>query len=262
MPAVRLAEFRREVRAALARLNEPEACARALSQLMARYATPFYRAGQSATLPAYHLPPAAFNLMAQNLRQALQRRIEAALPLARALWADEHLESRLLAARLLGLAPPEEATLAQFWDWLAQAADPDLRQALLTHGAGRLVRETPQAFFQSAVERLQQPGLARRLALLALSALVRSPAFEEGPALYRALRPVLLHLDVEERPEAAQLLQTLAQRWPQEVGPFLARLWAEVTDEDAAQALGWVLRRTLPHLPPERRQSLQERLAG
>lgn len=265
MPAIRLTEFRRDVGAALAHLDEPQTCAQALSQLMARHGTPLYRAGQSVaqrTLPAYHLPPAAFSLMAQSLHQAVRRQPQAALPLAQALWADAHLEPRLLAARLIGLAPPDAAALTQFWTWLAEAQDADLRQALLTQGSQRFVHETPQAFLAQAVQALARPGIERRTALLALTALVDSPAFEAGPALYRALRPVLLHLEPEERPEAARLLQALAQRWPQEVGPFLSRVWGEAAAEDKAEALAWVIRRVLPHLPLESRQRLQRRLSA
>lgn len=258
MPAIRLTEFRRDLGAALVHLDAPDRCARALSALMARHGTPLYRSGQHV-LPAYHLPPAALNLLWQSLRQAVARHPKAALPLAQALWQDPHLEARRLAARLLGLAPPEEATQAQFWAWLAEAQDPNLRQALLTQGTSRLVQETPEAFFAQAAQKLSQPGPARRLAFQALTALVASPTFENGPALYGALRQALLHLTSEERPEAAQLLQTLAQRWPQETSPFLWRVWNEGADGERAPLLAWVIRRVLPHLPPESRRQWQQR---
>lgn len=258
MPAIRLTAFRQELGAALAHLEAPEACAQALSALMERHGTPVYRAGQRV-LPAYHLPPAALNLLWQSLRRAVLQRPAAALPLAQALWQDPHLEARHLAVRLLGLAPPDEAAQDLFWAWLAEAQDPDLRQALLTQGTPRLVQETPEAFFAQAAQRLKRPSPERPLAFQALTALVASPAFENAPALYDVLRRALRHLTNEERPEVAQLLQALARRWPQETSPFLWRVWNEEAESEKAPLLAWVIRRVLPHLPPEIRQQWQQR---
>lgn len=258
MPAIRLTEFRSALGAALARIEDADQCAQALSDLMAHYGTPLYRSGQRV-LPAYHLPPAAFNLIWQSLRQAVLKRPAVALPLAQALWQDPHLEARRLAARLLGLAPPDEAAHALFWAWLAETQAPGLQQALLTQGTRRLVQETPEVFFVQAAQRLQHPGPERLGALRALTALVASPTFENAPALYGALQRALLHLTREERPEAAQLLQALAQRWPQETSPFLWRVWNEGAARETAPLLAWVIRRVIPRLPPEIRKQWQQR---
>ena len=263
MPAVRLAALRREIAPLWGLLDDPAAFVHHLRLLLSRYATPNYRAGQavaSSLLPAYHLPPAAFNGLWQGLRQQVSRRPDRALPLAQALWAEGHLEPRLLAARLLGLAPPEEAALAQFWAWLGTAADAKVQQALLTHGSQRLVAEAPDAFLRQAAQALRQSGPARRLALQALVALVHHPAFENTPPLYRALRPVLLDLSPDERPEATALLQALARRWPQEANAFLRRIWGEAVSRPSADTLAWVIRRVLPYLPPE--SALRQRVLG
>ena len=254
MPAVRLVTLRREMTPLWGLLDDPAAFAQHLRHLFSRYANPTYRAGQavaSSLLPAYHLPPAAFNGIWQGLRQQVSRRPERALPLAQALWNEAHLEPRLLAARLLGLAPPEEAVLAQFWSWLAAASDPQVQRALLEHGSARLVAEAADAFLQHVAQILPQPGPLRRLALQALVALVNHPSFENAPPLYRALRPVLLDLDPDERPEATALLQALARRWPQEVNAYLRRVWGEAASRPGAATLAWVIRRVLPYLPPE-----------
>ncbi len=264
MPAVRLTELRREIGALLAHTADPSAFARHLRAWLERYGERVYQPGHTLSpplLPAYHLPPAAFKFLWQALRQNVAAHPDRALPLAEALWQEEHLEPRLLAARLLGMAPPDEAALERFWAWLNAVPEPRLQEELITHGAVRLVAETPQAFLQQALQALPHPGASRRLALQALVALVRSPAFEAAPRIYHALRPVLLELDPAERPEAAILIQALAQRWPQEVGPFLRRVWVEALERPQQDTLAWVIRRVLPYLPEASRARLQDLLS-
>ncbi len=257
MPAIRLTELRREMEALAGLWGEPQAFAARLAALLQRYGDRIYRPGQSAAAPAtpaYHLPPAAFQLIWQHLRQAALQRPAEALPLAQALWQEAHLEPRLLAARLLGLAPPTAEARTRFWAWLQEAQDPRVQQALLHQGSLRMVREVPAAFLEDIQNHL---NASRRSALLALAVLAAEPTFENGPALYRVLRPALLQLRPEERPEATQVLRTLAQRWPQEVGLFLQRVWQEAQGDAAhAAPLAWVLRRVVAQLPPETRPSL------
>ena len=262
MPAVRWETLRQEAQALAAHAHAPAAFAEAWGEVLERYADRTFRPGQAVgapRLPSYHLPPAVLLGLWQGLRAHLESRPALALPLAEALWARPDLESRLMAARLLGLAgvQPTDAVLQRFWRWLAEAPDPAIADALLTYGTVRLVNEAPQAYLEAVGEMLRQEDGAA-LALRALTPLLEALHFENLPRVLRFVGPLLTPPDPALRPELAAVLRVMARRWPEEVTPFLRSLWSAHPDA----TLAWLLRRLLSVLPAEAAESLKAMLAG
>ena len=73
-----------------------------------------------------------------------------ALELADALWDEGWLETRLLAAFLLGRIPPqEERLLARLTAWTQAVRDPSVRAALLTTSLTRLRKGNTRTVFDS-----------------------------------------------------------------------------------------------------------------
>ncbi len=261
MPAVRWETLRQEAQALAAHAHAPAAFAEAWEEVLTRYADRTFRRGQAVgvpRLPSYHLPPAVLMGLWQGLRGHLESRPALVLPLAEALWARPDLESRLMAARLLGLAAvqPPEPVLQRFWHWLAAAPDPAIAAALLEHGTARLVAEAPRAYLDALGEMLgRKDGVV--LGLQALVPLLEAPRFENLPRVLRFLAPLLSPPDPALRPELAAVLRAMARRWPEETTPFLRSLWRAHPDA----TLAWLLRRLLSVLPPEAAQSLKVTLA-
>ena len=81
-----------------------------------------------------------------NLGPVAEKQPIQALELADALWDEGWLETRLLAAFLLGRIPPqEERLLARLTAWTQAVRDPNVRAALLTTSLTRLRKETPDS---------------------------------------------------------------------------------------------------------------------
>ena len=94
------------------------------------------------------LPPAVLTQIENELRAVATANPDHALNLADTLWDEGALETRLLAAFLLGRIPPqEERLLPRLTAWTQQIRDPDVRSALLSTSLTRMRRETPEQFF-------------------------------------------------------------------------------------------------------------------
>ncbi len=257
MPAVRWETLRQEAQALAARAHEPAAFAEAWGEVLERYADRTFRPGQAVgapRLPSYHLPPAVLLGLWQGLRAHLESRPALALPLAEALWARPDLESRLLAARLLGLTPPDppEPVLARLWTWLQASPAPEVTNALFQFGTVRLVAEAPQAYLDAAAQTLTEPNRAA-LGLRALIPLVQTPKFENLPRVLKHLTPLLTPPEAELRPELVALLRALVTRWPEEMLPYLRSMW----HTSPSPLLAWLIRRVLPLFPSEQAANLQ-----
>ncbi len=260
MPAVRWEAIRQEAQALVAHSGDPEAFVAAWEALLTRHADRTFRRGQAVVqprLPTYHLPPAVLAAVWQVLRGHLAARPSLVLPLADRLWARPDLESRLLAARLLGLAEttPPEPLLQRFWAWLEAAPAPEVAEALLQFGTARLVHEAPAAYLNAAAQALADPKRAG-LGLKALLPLVQAPKFENLPRVLKLLTPLLTPPDAELRPELTAVLQALVSRWPEEMLPYLRSTW----HTSPSPLLAWLIRRVLPRFSPEQAQSLQQLL--
>ena len=119
MPAIQPAKLRREASELAELFNDPLAYLRELHHLLEFYAERARRQGQSGmprplTL-AYNVHPQALRLLMQEVIPKARENPEQGLVLCDALWKENKLEMRLMAARLLGQIPFDdpEATLAR-----------------------------------------------------------------------------------------------------------------------------------------------------
>ncbi len=256
MPAIDLLRLRQQV----ARLSEffflPEEFVKHLRALLEMYHNPTLRPTQASTplsLFSYRTPPMVLRAIEQELRELAVSYPEYALELADALWKEEVLETRLLAAFLLGQIPPrEEWLLARLMAWSNQVRDAQLRTMLLENGLERMRRETPQLFLSLIAEWLnpQRPQLWEN-ALQALIPLLEDKDFENFPPIFNLLRPVLEHASPMIQNEIAAVLEHLLRRVPHET-VFTFRQW--LVEAGPQSGLWRTLRRLLPLLSPAAQQ--------
>ena len=177
-------------------------------------------------------------------RQPLQ-----ALELADALWDEGWLETRLLAAFLLGRIPPqEERLLARLTAWTQAVRDPEVRAALLTTSLTRLRKETPDLFLVLVKEWLH-PARQRMWSngVQALVPLISSPDFDNLPPIFEIVEPIIkaspgtLQFDLQE------LITVLFEASPEETTYFLQQILKETKSPLPSIAL----RRMSPELPHE-----------
>jgi hypothetical protein len=123
------------------------------------------------------------------------------LELADVLWDEGALETRLLAAFLLGRIPPqEERLLPRITAWTQQIRDPNVRSALLTTSLSRMRKETPNQFLTLVREYLH-PERSRTWSngIQALIPMIGETNDTNLPAILDIVEPI-----IEEAPSTLQ----------------------------------------------------------
>ncbi len=154
-----------------------------------------------SNLRTYRTPPAVLTQIENELRAVAEANPEFALELADILWDEGALETRLLAAFLLGRIPPqEERLLPRLTAWTQQVRDPNVRYALLSTSLTRMRKETPDQFFNLIREYLH-PARARTWSngIQALLPMIADAANTNLPPIFDMVEPI-----IEEAPSTLQ----------------------------------------------------------
>src|SRR5574341_353907 len=199
MPSIDLARLRKQV----ARLADfffvPAEFVSHLHSILDAYVNYTVRkrpaAAPGANIRSYRTPAVVVRQIRQELSRLAGRpeNAEAALALADRLWDEDWLETRLLAAFLLGCIPPhEERLLARLTAWTSQVGDPELRAELLSTSLVRMRKEAPAMFLDLIGEwlRPERGSLWPEGIRAAISAL-DDPDFINLPPLLQVLQPIV-----------------------------------------------------------------------
>jgi hypothetical protein len=261
MPAIDLARLKKQTAKLSDIFNQPAAFLRELREILEFYVNRTLRSqsvAPSSVLPTYRTPVVVLRQIETELGQAAERQPIQALELADALWDEGWLETRLLAAFLLGRIPPqEERLLARLTAWTQAVRDPEVRAALLTTSLTRLRKETPDLFLVLVKEWLH-PARQRMWSngVQALVPLISSPDFDNLPPIFEIVEPIIktspgtLQFDLQE------LITALFEASPEETTYFLQQILKETKSPLPSIAL----RRMSPELPPELQANLREML--
>jgi len=260
MPAINLAQLKTQAARLSEKFSDPEAFVHELNELLDFYTNRTIRTTQIVqrlSLPTYRTPaPVLRQIQAELLPLAGSYSVEA-VALTKALWKAGSLESRLLAAYLLGNIPPVQAfpTLARLPDWLAQSTDKEIRTALLTDAFARLRRENPEALFILLEDWLKSPRNSLRVwGLRALIPMLTDPHFENLPAVFRILKPAIRSAGPVTQLELQACLATLEQVSLTETLAFLR----EIIGDNPAPLMLRTFHRILTGLSPELQSGLRE----
>lgn len=159
-----------------------------------------------SNLKTYRTPPVVLRQIENELRAVAEANPHYALELADLLWDEGALETRLLAAFLLGRIPPqEERLIARLTAWTQQIRDPAVRAALLSTSLYRMRKETPDNFLVLIKEYLH-PLRTRTWSngIQALLPMIADSSYENLPPILDIVEPVImvapttLQLDLEE----------------------------------------------------------------
>jgi pimeloyl-ACP methyl ester carboxylesterase len=154
-----------------------------------------------SNLKTYRTPPAVLAQIENELRTAAEANPLITLDLADTLWDEGALETRLLAAFLLGRIPPqEEHLLPRLTAWTQQVRDPDVRSALLSTSLTRMRKETPAQFFNFIREYLQPDrGRTWSNGIQALLPMIAEASNANLPTIFDLVEPI-----IEEAPSNLQ----------------------------------------------------------
>ena len=259
MPAIDLARLKKQTAYLADVFGEPAVFLRELLEVLEFYVNRSLRSqsvAPSSVLPTYRTPVVVLRQIEKELGPVAEGQPLRALELADALWDEGWLETKLLAAFLLGRIPPqEERLLARLTAWTQAVRDPEVRAALLTTSLTRLRKETPDLFLVLVKEWLH-PARQRMWSngVQALVPLIASPDFDNLPPIFELVEPILKAAPGALQFDLQELIATLFEASPDETTYFLQQILKETKSPLPAIAL----RRMIPDLPPELQTSLRE----
>lgn len=260
MPAIDLARLRKQA----ARLADfyylPDEFIKHLHEILDFYVNRTLRRPQavapSSNLQTYRTPAVVVQQIETELGRLAAQTPAETIELADRLWDEGFLETRQLAAFLLGRIPPQEdLLLARLTAWTQQVRDPGVRAALVTDSLGRMRKEAPERFLVLVGEWLQpERPLLWSNGLQALLAMVSDPEFENLPPVLSLIEPV-----VEAAPAALQidlrdLILGLYKVAPEETTYFLRQVLSNSSNSMTAVTL----RRISSAFPAELRAQLRD----
>jgi hypothetical protein len=257
MPAIDLARLKKQTARLVESFDQPEVFLRELREVLEFYVNHTLRhrdIAPASTLQTYRTPAPVLRHIENSLAPLARKNPQTALILADALWDEGYLETRLLAAFLLGQIPPrEDRLLARLTAWTQQVRDPNVRASLLTQSLIRLRKETPERFL-SLVKEWIHPAREQLWAnsIQALLPLVKDPEYENLPPVFSLLETILLQTPVRLQEEIKTILLALYEVSPVETIHFL-----KSTLETARNPkLDLLIRRISSDFPASLRESL------
>ncbi|HEX5836547.1 MAG TPA: DNA alkylation repair protein [Anaerolineales bacterium] len=259
MPAIDLARLKKQTAQLADLFDQPGEFLRAHREVLDFYVNRTLRTqsvAPSSVLPTYRTPVVVLRYIENELGPLAARQPLQALELADALWDEGWLETRLLAAFLLGRIPPqEERLLARLTAWTQAVRDPEVRAALLTTSLTRLRSETPDLFLV-LVKEWMHPARQRMWSngIQALVPLISSPDFDNLPPIFETIEPILKSAPAALQFDLQELITTLYEASPSETTYFLQQIVKGTKSQLPAVAL----RRMSPDLPHELQISLRE----
>jgi hypothetical protein len=261
MPAIDLARLKKQTAQLADLFDQPSAFLREHREILDYYVNRTLRSqgvAPSSVLPTYRTPVVVLRQIETELGSIAEKQPIQALELADALWDEGWLETRLLAAFLLGRIPPqEERLLARLTAWTQAVRDPEVRAALLTTSLTRLRDETPDLFLVLVKEWLH-PARQRMWTngIQALIPIINSRDFDNLPPIFEVVEPIIKASPAALQFDLQELITALYKASPDETTYFIQQLLKETK----SPLLGVSLRRMSPDLPTELQTSLREML--
>jgi len=262
MPAINLSRLKTQTARLAEKFGEPDVFLHDLDELLDFYTNRTIRATQvvqQLSVPSYRTPHAVLRQIESELTILAENRTPEAATLTLSLWEAGTLESRLLAAHILGNIPSPQAipVLSRLPDWLNQSTDKEVRTALLTDALARVRQENPETFFIILERWLANPQPTIQVwGLQALIPLLKDPRFENLPAVFRILRPAILAARPATQLDLQACLDALESVSRTETMAFLR----EVIRDDPKPTMLQIVRRILPTLSTELQEGLRNNL--
>jgi hypothetical protein len=262
MPAIDLARLRKQANRLADFFFLPDEFMKHLREMLDFYVNYTLRTKENvapgSNLKTYRTPPVVIRQIENELRTVAEANPHYALELADLLWDEGALETRLLAAFLLGRIPPqEERLLARLTAWTQQIRDPAVRAALLSTSLYRMRKETPDKFFGLIKEYLH-PGRARTWSngIQALLPMIADSDFDNLPPILDIVEPIIMAAPTTLQLDLEDLIIALYRASPSETTFLLKQVLA--TTENPMTAIS--LRRISTSFPLDLQNELKEHL--
>lgn len=266
MPAVQLAQLDQQINSLTRHFADPESFRDALESLLVRYADLTYKPGESVRqstllISSYRTAPIVMRKLEQRMGLLAVHNPELVLPAADLLWQAEESEMRRLAAVLVGNLPADYAgeVLQRMREWSVPGSTPMYFEMLYDLGTVMLRRTAAQKWLELIRTWLSDADLeTNRLGVIAITKLVNDREFENLPAVYNAVSPLLEVTPDKLQYELRMLVTQLAHRSPTETAYFLR----QAMGSHPTPTLIRLVRRILPEFPVETQDRLKNLLTA
>jgi hypothetical protein len=260
MPAIDIARLRKQSNQLVDFFFLPEDFLKNLREMLDFYVNRTLRKQENiapgSNLPTYRTPPVVMRQIQNAIGPTATENPHYALELADLLWDEGYIETRLLAAFLLGRIPPqEERLLARLTAWAQQVRDPSVRGALLTTSLARMRKETPDEFLilvgewlHPARQQLWPNGIQ------ALLPMITDPNFDNMPPIFKLLEPIIEAAPGTLQNDLGNLINTLYQASPSETVYYVR----EILENTSNPLTTTTIRRILNTFPPELQANLRD----
>jgi hypothetical protein len=262
MPAIRPAILKQQSALLANEFGQPQEYLHSLHHLLDQYANRAFRSGQSGKpkplLQAYDVPQPVLRQLLQDLEPKARQDPASALILSQGLWDEAFLETRMLAAGLLGKIPADpDQILNQLENFLQTAGNERVISTLLDQGLVWLRQTDPEKIIERARTWLgSRSEFEQTLGLRVIQPLIAEPAYKNLPVFFKLLDPLTCEASAALRPDLVDVIEVLARRSPRETAYFLR----ENLGYSRCTTTAWLIRQVLPAFPEEIRNSLRERL--
>jgi hypothetical protein len=262
LPAIQLARLNKQLAELRDAWPDQEDFLSALHALLEFYANPTHRVGQvgepAPLLKSYNVPPPLVQSIVKGLGALPAQNPLHCLQICDLLWREPAYETRLLAAYLIGQIHSDDLEIIQRVEqWLETETNSHLLNVIFTVGVAGVASRRPDDFL-ARIEKWLANGKPRAQAngLRALHILLGVSTFDNFPACFRIITPVLRQPVNELRQELVSVLQKLARRSPVETAVYLS----EILETNISPDTALVIRLTLEALPEKQSQKIQEQL--
>ncbi len=260
MPAIDLARLRKQATRLADFFFLPDEFIKHLHETLDFYVNRTVRTqpaiAPGANLRTYRTPSVILKEIEQELSRVAGQDPKGTLDLADRLWDEAYLETRLLAAFLLGRIPPqEERLLARLTAWTQQMYDANLRAELLDTSLARMRTEAPGTFLALTGEwlRPERPQLWS-IGIQAIISALADPAFTDLPPMLKLIEPVIEAAPTKLQLEIERLVLACYKASPTETTYFLRQVLGNSRDPMTAVTF----RRISPSLPLALKEELRE----
>lgn len=254
MPAIEPARLKMQTEVLMEVFHQPDLFSHTTNELLSLYANRTQRPGQLETgrtlLPTYNTPQPVIQTILNAARQHAEKKPGEAIACSIALWNIAMLESRLLAAQLLGIASLNPAfnsqALSVLDNWCQQTDDDAFRKRMIQEIVHRLGVQAPHLILDHVKEIIvRSGGTYMKSALEMLTALVNTPTFNNLPAIFTIAGQAVRNPDPRCTPQTLDLIKAIVHRSPQEGAFFLLQAIQAGPNPDTH----WLVRQVLPELP-------------
>jgi hypothetical protein len=263
MPAVELTRLKKQADELADCFYQPVEFKRLLLDRLEFYADRVTRPGNMAKpaplIPHFGVPDLFMQAVEQVLQKPSAENPNAALQLVEMLWTDPHLEPRLLAAALIGMAARNnpDAAASLLVQYCVPQENPLVQEALLQRSGLQLRAANLQVWFDLVERWISSETLAQQLiGFKALQGVIDDRSFENLPVVYRLLTIPLETTNRATHHDLETLIILLARRSPVETAYFLRQCYTRAGNP----ILSRLVRKVLPAFSTEGQATLRRAL--